>query len=88
MIRKEVRIANGETVKVTNKWAAECEERGASVSSSSWEACGFTLESPALASNVATVLITASAESFGLLKNTVVLSNGEVLIADRDVFCY
>ncbi len=85
---KEVRFTQGETRKVVNDWSADCEERSATVSASSWESATFTLASASLTGNVATVMVTCSSESSGLLRNTVTLSNGEVLIGDRDVFCY
>ena len=82
MNRKEIRVTYGETVKVTNDWAAECEKRGTSVSSSAW--IGIPVTGEALTSNVATASMSASYN--GTVRNTVTLANGEVLIADRDVW--
>lgn len=85
MMRPEIRITYGETVKVTNDWSAECEERGTSVSASTWEGFGIVVSSPALSANVATCLIAYPADS-GWLTNTVTLANGETLIAEREVW--
>lgn len=82
MNRKEIRVTYGETVKVTNDWAAECEKRGTSVSSSAW--IGIPVTGATLTSNVATASMSASYN--GTVRNTVTLANGEVLIADRDVW--
>jgi hypothetical protein len=87
MNKKELRITYGETFKVTNDWSAECEQRGTSVSASSWEADCLTLTSPALASNVATALITSRDDGgYNVVRNTVTLANGETLVADRYVY--
>lgn len=87
MNRKEVRITYGETKKVTNDWSAECEERGTSVSASTWTADCLTLTSPALSSNVATAFIASQDDGgYNVVRNTVTLANGETLIADRYVY--
>lgn len=82
---KSLRIASGETVKVSNQWAAETEKRGTTVSSSAWEYVGgsATLASASLVTPLATTLCTPT--SSGELQNTVVLANGETLIAVRRV---
>lgn len=81
---KTIRAASGETIKVTNKWAAEAESRGTTVSTSAWEFSGSgTPASAALTSTTATCLLTPT--SCGCLTNTVTLANGEVLKAKRDV---
>lgn len=79
---KTIISQNGETRKVTNQWAAEAEKRSTSVSSSVWAYSGAgTLASAALSSTTATVVLTPTSD--GTLKNTVVLANGETLIAER-----
>jgi hypothetical protein len=82
---KSLRVASGETVKVSNQWAAETEKRGTTVSSSSWEYVGgsATLASATLVTPLATTKVTPTAS--GELQNTVTLANGEVLIAARRV---
>ena len=81
MQRKTVYIAEGETRLISNKWAAECQERDTTVSSSTWEATGGTLASPALVGTTASVMLSAAHD--GLLTNTVTLANGEVLAVSR-----
>lgn len=82
MQRKTVHTVSGETVTVTNQWAAETEARSTTVSSSAWEYSGAgTLTGAALTTPVATVKIAATGN--GVLKNTATLANGEVLIAER-----
>jgi len=79
---KDVRTISGETVKVSNQWAAETEKRGTTVSTSAWTFDGTgTLSSATLATPLATTLIAATAG--GTLTNTATLANGEVLIAER-----
>ena len=79
---KDVRTVSGETVKVSNQWAAETEKRGTTVSSSAWTFDGTgTLSSATLTTPLATTLIAATAG--GTLTNTATLANGEVLIAER-----
>lgn len=79
---KTIHSLDGETRKVTNLWAAEAQKRGTTVSSSAWEFSGSgTLASAALSGTTATALLTAT--SRGTLTNTVVLANGETLLAER-----
>jgi hypothetical protein len=73
---KEVRVIDGETVALRSDWTAVCKRRGATVTSSEWE--GAT--SPSLTGYVATAML---GEHTGRVRNTVTLSNGETLIADR-----
>lgn len=73
----------GETVKVENDWSAELEERGTTLSSSSWTSSGPTLGSTTTIGNIASALISGCG---GCLVNTVVLANGETLVATREVF--
>lgn len=81
---KDIHSQSGETVKVTNEWAAEAEARGTTVSTSAWEYTGSgSLSAAALSSNTASMLLAPT--SAGTLKNTVTLANGEVLIAEREV---
>lgn len=82
---KSLRVASGETVKVSNPWAAETQKRDTAISSSAWEYVGgsATLSGATLATPLATTKITPT--SSGELQNTVVLANGETLIAVRRV---
>jgi hypothetical protein len=82
MQRKTVYTTSGETIKVSNQWAAECEKRGTTISSSAWTYSGTgTFSGAVLATPLAT--ITGAATSCGTLTNTVTLANGETLIATR-----
>lgn len=89
MRRKEINATSGETIEVTNLWAAECEERSATVLTSEWTCYGLQLASPALSGSTATVKVVDS-DSWGTsarynLRNKVTLSNGETLVAERYV---
>ena len=75
---KTIRMADGETLKVTSNWAAETEKRGTTVSSSAWEATAGTLSSEALTTPVATAFLAESGDA--TLTNTATLANGEILI--------
>ena len=79
---KTIHAEDGETRRVSNQWAAECEQRGATVSSSTWAGTP-TLGAVTLAGTLATALITPTAD--GYIKNTVVLSNGETLVNERSI---
>lgn len=85
ILSKSLRVASGETVKVSQQWAAETEKRGTTVSSSAWEYVGgsATLSGAALSTPLASVNLTPT--SSGELQNTATLANGEVLIAVRRV---
>ncbi|MEO7937369.1 MAG: hypothetical protein ABIR55_02000, partial [Burkholderiaceae bacterium] len=79
---KTIQALSGETVKVSNQWAAECEKRATTVSSSTWTYDGAgTLSGATLVTPLATTLLAPT--SVGTLTNTVVLANGETLIAER-----
>lgn len=81
---KTIHAESGETVKVENQWAAECEKRGTTISTSKWVLYGAgALASQTLSGTLTSVL--ASPTCTGLLTNTVTLANGEVLVADRKV---
>lgn len=81
---KTLYAVEGETLKVTNEWAAQAEKRGTTVSSSVWEFTGAgSLASEALSDTTASVLLTPTGS--GELRNTATLANGEVLIAWRRV---
>lgn len=80
---KTIYAASGETLKVTNQWAAECEKRSATVSSSAWEMSDGSSVTGSLSGTAATATITPT--GCGWLKNTVTLANGEVLIGCRKV---
>lgn len=83
ILGKTLSLADGETVKVTNNWTAEIEQRGTTVSTSLWEATAGTLSGAALSGAVATVLL--SDAGYGWLTNTVALANGETLINKRRI---
>ena len=84
MQRKTLYATDGETIAVSNQWAAEAEKRGTTVSSSSWEYSGSgSLAGAALSGTNATVKL--SPTSCGTLTNTVALADGEVLVASRSV---
>lgn len=73
-----------ETRKVTNEWAAQTEERGSSISGSTWEATGsLTLGVSSLSGTTASVFVTVG--GCGSVINTVALDNGETLVAARAV---
>ena len=78
ILGKTIRLADGETAKVTSNWAAETEKRGTTVSSSVWETTAGTLSSAALSTPVATVFLAENGDA--TLTNTATLANGEVLI--------
>lgn len=76
--RKTIRAMSGETIKVSQQWAAETEKRSTSVSASAWEFSGAgSLASESLATPLASVLL--SPTSRGTLTNTATLANGEVV---------
>lgn len=82
--RKTLYTTSGETVAVSNQWAADAEKRGTTVASSTWTFSGAgTLTGAALTSTLATVKLAAT--SCGTLTNTATLANGEVLTAFRYV---
>ena len=78
MQAKTLNLIEGETVKVDSKWAAECEKRATTVSTSAWETTSGSLSGEALTSPTASVLL--ASDSCGRLKNTVTLANGETLV--------
>jgi hypothetical protein len=80
---KTIEAAVDETRLVTNKWTAEIEKRGTTVSSSSWETTAGSVSGAALSGSTATVTLAVTGR--GTLTNTVVLANGETLIAERDI---
>lgn len=77
---KTINIADGETRLVSNQWAAECEKRGTTITSSKWAGTP-TRGAVTLSGTLATVFISASCD--GSLINTVVLTNGETLEIER-----
>jgi hypothetical protein len=84
MRRKNLYATDGETISVSNQWAAESAKRGATVSNSAWQYTGDgSLASAALTGALATVLLTP--RSCGTVVNTATLSNGETLVATRSV---
>lgn len=78
MQAKTLNLTAGETIKVASQWAAETEKRATTVSASAWETTAGTLSGEALVTPLATV--TLAEGGCGVLKNTVTLANGEVLI--------
>lgn len=81
---KTIHATEGETLKVTNEWAAQAESRGSSVSSSSWDWSGSGSASGAsLSGDRASIFLTPT--SSGVLDNAVILANGETLVSRRIV---
>lgn len=82
--RKTLYFDQGESRVVSNQWAAECEERGATIASSTW---AFTEEGAVAGESLTGTLATAQLTPVcpGKVTNTVVLSDGETLIAWRYV---
>lgn len=81
---KTIYAETDEIRKVTNEWAAQADQRGSSVSSSTWEVTGsLTLGADSLSGTTASTFVTVS--GCGELTNTVTLANGEVLSAWRKV---
>ena len=81
---KTIRAADGETLQVTNQWAAEADKRGTTVTGSTWTYSGAgTLAGESLSGSVASVKLTPTSK--GRLENTVTLANGETLVALRCV---
>ena len=79
---KDIQAMNGETLIVTNKWAAEAKKRSTTVSASTWTYSGAgTLSGASLSGTTATVKLAPTCS--GCLENTVALANGEVLTAVR-----
>jgi hypothetical protein len=79
---KDIKAMNGETLIVTNKWAAEAQKRATTISASTWTYSGAgTLSGASLTGTTATV--EAAPTCSGRLVNTVELGNGEVLTATR-----
>lgn len=83
MIRKTIEASVGETLRIKNEWAAECEARGTTVTASVWEASSGAASGETLSANLATVLLAVDGD--GVLTNTVTLANGEVLLAERSI---
>lgn len=82
--KKTLYCAEGETRLVLQEWAGECEERNTSIDSSAWEFTGSgTVTEQTLSGTRASVILAPN--SNGRLKNTVVLANGETLVAWRYV---
>jgi hypothetical protein len=84
MILKAIRATCGETLKVENQWAAECEALDTTICRCAWTYGGQALSGGSVAGTKASVTF-APTGYYGCLKNTVVLANGETLIADRAV---
>ena len=79
---KTIYTVSGETVAVANQWAAETERRATTISSSAWAYSGSgVLSSATLVTPLTGTRLAATGS--GVLKNTVTLANGEVLIAER-----
>lgn len=82
--RKSLYFDQGEARLVENEWAAEAEQRNTTVSSSTW---AFTDEGAVAGASLTGTLASAllTPQGSGVLTNTVVLANGETLIAARAV---
>lgn len=82
--RKSLYFDQGESRLVSNQWAAECEERGATIETSVW---AFTDEGSVGGALLTGTLATArlTPVSSGKLTNTVELSDGDTLVAWRFV---
>ena|SRR5690348_18184320 len=79
---KDIQAMSGETLIVTNKWAAEAKKRSTTISASTWTYSGAgTLSGALLSGTTATVKLAPTCD--GCLDNTVTLANGEVLTAVR-----
>lgn len=84
MDAKTLYMEDGETRLVEQQWAAICEKRGTTVSSSAWEFGGTgALTAATLVTPLASVKLTPTTS--GILKNTATLANGEVVIARRKI---
>lgn len=84
MQAKTLYLEDGEARLVEQQWAAVCEKRGTTVSSSVWEYSGTgALTGAALATPLASVKLAAT--TGGLLTNTATLANGEVVVGWRRV---
>lgn len=81
ILAKTLYFASGEIRKVEQQWAAECEKRGTTISSSAWEMSDGSSVTSALSGTLATTTITPT--GCATLTNTVTLANGEVLKAQR-----
>lgn len=81
ILAKTLYFADGETRKVEQQWAAECEKRGTTISSSTWDFANGTVSGAAVTGTRTSCLLAPT--GCGMLKNTVVLANGETLIAER-----
>ena len=81
---KDINATCGETRRVVNEWAAEAEARNTTISSSTWTAYGaISVSSPSLSGTTASASIAVTGT--GCLTNTVLLANGETLVARRQV---
>ena len=81
---KDIQAMSGETLIVTNKWAAEAKKRSTTISASTWTYSGAgTLSGALLSGTTTTVKLAPTCD--GCLENTVTLANGEVLSAGHVV---
>lgn len=78
MQAKTLNLTDGETIKVTSQWAADTEKRATTVTASTWETTAGTLSGETLATPLATVVLAEG--GCGVLKNTVTLATGEILV--------
>lgn len=82
--KKTLYCAQNEVRLVLQEWAGECEERNTTITSSTWTFTGSgSVAEQALSGTRSSVLVTPN--SNGRLENTVVLANGETLVAWRYV---
>lgn len=81
--RPPISIGYGETKNLAWDWTGELEERATTLVTSAWESTdnNVTITNKTIAGNKAKATITAAIDPIGSLRNTVILANGETLIA-------
>lgn len=80
-----INIALGETRKISYEWAQELERNSATLTASAWEYDGTaTLASDSVTGTKASVLFTPTTD--GILTNSAVLSDGQTLFEQWEVF--
>ena len=83
--RKGITISKDEVIKLQWDWSAELEQRDTTLSSSTWATTdsSIVLSSQTISGNKALVTLTANNDprNSASLTNTVVLANGETLVA-------
>lgn len=79
---QSLEIIDGETRLIRNDWTQYAEKAGATISSSEWRFDGEGTLADAAISGLS-VSVKLSPIEYGTLVNTVVLSNGEILVNYR-----